>query len=320
MSTFIVECPPETWARAGFDRLTDSDTCRYLDRVFKDDLDGEPLLSNNFVKWMNFPLIRNRRWHHRRAVLVGDAAHTAHFSIGSGTKLALEDAVALAAALERSDGVEAALAAYEAARKPVVDAFQEAARRSLEWLEGVEPHLALPPLPFAYKHMMRSRRIGHERLKRMDPAFVARYEAWRRGQPAAGPVPAEFLDLFRKPSIAHLATLMPDGTPHVTPVWVDYDGRHLLVNSAAGRRKDLNMAERRRVAIEIADPDNPDRYLAVRGSVVEITEVGAEAHLDRLARRYLGRDRYPDSYRFPGEVRRIYRIAPEKVATWDPFG
>jgi PPOX class probable F420-dependent enzyme len=301
MSTFIVECPPETWARAGFDRLTDSDTCRYLDRVFKDDLDGEPLLSNNFVKWMNFPLIRNRRWHHRRVVLVGDAAHTAHFSIGSGTKLALEDAVALAAALERSDGVEAA-------------------RRSLEWLEGVEPHLALPPLPFAYKHMMRSRRIGHERLKRMDPAFVARYEAWRRGQPAAGPVPAEFLDLFRKPSIAHLATLMPDGTPHVTPVWVDYDGRHLLVNSAAGRRKDLNMAERRRVAIEIADPDNPDRYLAVRGSVVEITEVGAEAHLDRLARRYLGRDRYPDSYRFPGEVRRIYRIAPEKVTTWDPFG
>jgi anthraniloyl-CoA monooxygenase len=320
MSTFIVECPPETWARAGFDRLTDSDTCRYLDRVFKDDLDGEPLLSNNFVKWLNFPLIRNRRWHHRNTVLVGDAAHTAHFSIGSGTKLALEDAIALAAAFARPGRVEAALAAYEAARKPVVDAFQEAALRSLEWLERVEPHLALPPLPFAYKHMMRSRRIGYERLKRMDPAFVARYDAWKRGQPAVGPIPAEFLDLFRKPSIAHLATLMPDGTPHVTPVWVDYDGRHLLVNSAAGRRKDLNMAERRRVAIEIADPDNPDRYLAVRGSVVEITEVGAEAHLDRLARRYLGRDRYPDSYRFPGEVRRIYRIAPEKVATWDPFG
>ncbi len=320
MSTFIVECPPETWARAGFDRLTDSDTCRYLDRVFKDDLDGEPLLSNNFVKWLNFPLIKNRRWHHRHAVLVGDAAHTAHFSIGSGTKLALEDAIALAAALERPGRVEDALAAYEAARKPVVDAFQEAALRSLEWLERVEPHLALEPVPFAYKHMMRSRRIGYERLRRMDPAFVARYDEWKRGQPAAGPIPAEFLDLFQKPTVAHLATQMPDGTPQVTPVWVDYDGRHLLVNSAAGRRKDLNMAERRHVAIEIADPDNPNRYVAVRGSVVEITEAGADEHLDRLARRYLGRDRYPESYRFPGEVRRIYKIAPEKVTTWDPFG
>jgi anthraniloyl-CoA monooxygenase len=319
-STFIVECPPETWARAGLESLSDPDTCRYLARVFKDDLDGEPLLSNNFVKWLNFPLIKNRRWHHGRAVLVGDAAHTAHFSIGSGTKLALEDAIALAGALERPGPVEAALAAYEAARKPVVDAFQEAALRSLEWLERVEPHLDLEPLPFAYKHMMRSRRIGYERLKRMDPEFVARYDAWKRAQPSAGPIPAEFLDLFQKASFAHLATLMPDGSPHLTPVWVDYDGRHVLVNSAAGRRKDLNMTERHRVAIEIADPDNPNRYVAVRGPVVEITEVGADAHLDRLARRYLGRDRYPDSYRFPGEVRRIYKIAPEKVTTWDPFG
>jgi anthraniloyl-CoA monooxygenase len=320
MSTFIVECPPETWERAGFDRLSASDTCRYLGRVFGDDLDGAPLLSNNFVKWVNFPLIRNRRWYHRRTVLVGDAAHTAHFSIGSGTKLALEDAIALRTALDRADDVAGALAAYEAARKPLVDAFQEAALRSLEWLERVEPHLGLEPLPFAYKHMLRSRRIGHERLRRMDPAFVARYEAWRSRQPVTGPIPAEFLDLFRKPAIAHLATLMPDGTPQVTPVWVDYDGGHVLVNSAAGRRKDLNMAERPRVALEIADPDNPNRYVTVRGSVVEISEVGADEHLDRLARRYLGRDRYPDTFRFPGEVRRIYRIAPEKVTTWDPFG
>jgi PPOX class probable F420-dependent enzyme len=168
--------------------------------------------------------------------------------------------------------------------------------------------------------MMRSRRIGHARLTRMDPAFAARYDAWKRGRPAAGPIPAEFLDLFEKPSIAHLSTLMPDGTPQVTPVWVDYDGRHVLVNSAAGRRKDLNMTARKAVALEIADPADPNRYVAVRGTVVDISEDGADAHLDRLARRYLGRDRYPDSYRFPGEVRRIYRIAPEKVSTWDPFG
>jgi anthraniloyl-CoA monooxygenase len=321
MSTFIVECSPETWARAGFDRLTDSDTCRYLARVFRDDLDGEPLLSNNFVKWLNFPLVKNRRWHHGHIVLAGDAAHTAHFSIGSGTKLALEDAIALADSLAQPGRpVPAALAAYEAARKPRVDAFQAAALRSLEWLERVEPHLGLDPLPFAYKHMMRSRRIGRDRLKRMDPVFAARYDAWKRGRPAAGPIPAEFLDLFDKPSIGHLSTLMPDGSPQVTPVWVDYDGHHVLVNSAAGRRKDLNMTERKQVALEIADPDDPNRYVAVRGSVVEITQDGADAHLDRLARRYLGRDRYPDSYRFPGEVRRIYRIAPEKVTTWDPFG
>jgi PPOX class probable F420-dependent enzyme len=252
--------------------------------------------------------------------LVGDAAHTAHFSIGSGTKLALEDAIALARALGEHAQVEAALAAFESARKPVVDAFQAAALKSLTWLENVEPHLALEPIPFTYKHMMRSQRIGYTRLKLMDPAFVALYDGWRERQPPAGPIPRDFLDLFTKATFAHLATLMPDGSPQVTPVWVDFDGRHILVNSAAGRQKDLNMEKRRQVAIEIPDPDNPNRYLAVRGAVVEITEEGADAHLDRLARRYLNRDKYPDSYRFPGEVRRIYKIAPRRVTAWDPFG
>lgn len=319
-STFIVECPPETWGRAGLERMPAVETCEYLARVFKEDLAGQPLLANDFVRWLNFPLVKTRHWHHRHAVLVGDAAHTAHFSIGSGTKLAIEDASALAVAFERHRRLEEALPDYERARKAAVDAFQEAALRSLVWLERVEPHLALESLPFAYKHMMRSRRMGYDRLKRMDPAFVARYDDWKRKRPSPGPIPADFLDLFDKPTFAHLATLMPDGTPQVTPVWVDYDGRHILINSAAGRQKDLNMERRRYVAIEIPDPDNPNRYLAVRGPVVEITGVGADEHLDRLARRYLGRDRYPDSYRFPGEVRRIYKIAPKKVTTWDPFG
>jgi PPOX class probable F420-dependent enzyme len=189
------------------------------------------------------------------------------------------------------------------------------------WLEQVQEQLDLDPVPFAYRLMTRSRRVGYNRLQRRDPEFVARYDAWRREQaPAAGPIPAEYLDLFRKRTFAHLATLMPDGTPHVTPVWVDYDGRFILVNSAAGRQKDLNMEKRRHVAIEIADPDNPNRYLHVRGPVVEISEVGADEHLDRLARRYLGMERYPPSWRFPGEVRRIYKIAPTRVSTWDPFG
>jgi anthraniloyl-CoA monooxygenase len=320
-STFIVECPPETWTRAGFERMSDAETCAYLAQVFKDDLEGQPLLSNNFVKWLNFSLIKNKRWSHKHVVLLGDALHTAHFSIGSGTKLALEDAIALAGAFAEHRAVPDALAAFQQVRKPVVDGFQDAAYASLVWLEQVQEHLHLDPVPFAYRLMTRSRRVGYGRLQRKDPAFVALYDEWRRGQAsAAGPIPAEFLDLFRKRTFAHLATLMPDGTPHVTPVWVDYDGRHVLVNSAAGRQKDLNMTRRRHVAIEIADPDNPNRYLHVRGPVVEITEEGADAHLDALARRYLGLDAYPPGWRFPGEVRRLYRIAPERVGTWDPFG
>jgi hypothetical protein len=106
----------------------------------------------------------------------------------------------------------------------------------------------------------------------------------------------------------------------VTLVWVDYDGRYILVNSAKGRQKDISMEKRRHVAFEIMDPDNPNRYLAVRGPVVEITETGADEHLDRLAQRYLSRPGYPPTWRFPGEVRRIYKIDPQHVTSWEPFG
>jgi anthraniloyl-CoA monooxygenase len=318
-STFIVECPPETWARAGFEGMSEAETCAYLAEVFKDDLGGQALLANNFVRWLNFPLVRNRHWSHRQVVLLGDALHTAHFSIGSGTKLAVEDAIALARALAEHAAVPRALEAFERTRKPVVEAFQAAAYQSLLWLEQVQSQLALDPVPFAYRLMTRSRRVGYRRLQRKDPAFVERFDRWK-AEHAPGPIPWEYRDLFERATYAHLATLMPDGTPQVTPVWVDYDGRHLLVNSAAGRQKDLNMTARRHVAIEIPDPDNPNRYVAVRGQVVDITEVGADAHLDRLAGRYLGLDRYPTTWRYPGEVRRIYRIAPNRVTTWDPFG
>ena len=142
----------------------------------------------------------------------------------------------------------------------------------------------------------------------------------RKAQPQAGPIPDEYLDLFQKKTFGHLSTLMPDGTPHVTSVWVDYDGKHILINSARGRLKDRNMERRRHVALEITDPDNPDRYVAVRGPVVEITEAGADEHLDKLAQRYLEKDAYPPGMRFPGEVRCIYKIEPKHVSTWNPFG
>jgi PPOX class probable F420-dependent enzyme len=121
-------------------------------------------------------------------------------------------------------------------------------------------------------------------------------------------IPEEYTDLFEKKAFASLATLMPDGTPQVTPVWVDYDGKHLLINSARGRRKDKNMEQNPAVAVSIIDPDNPYRYLEVRGRVAEITEQGADEHIDRMAKKYLGKDKYP--FRQPGEVRVLYKIEP----------
>ena len=121
-------------------------------------------------------------------------------------------------------------------------------------------------------------------------------------------IPEKYVDLFSKKAFANLATVNPDGTPQVTPVWVDYDGTHVLVNSARGRRKDKNMETNPAVAISILDPDNPYRYLEVRGRVAEITEDGADEHIDKMAKKYLGQDKYP--FRQPGEVRVIFKIEP----------
>ena len=122
-------------------------------------------------------------------------------------------------------------------------------------------------------------------------------------------IPEKYLDLFEKKAFAHLATVMPDGSPQVTPVWCDYDGAHVLVNSARGRRKDKNMESNPVVSLSIQDPENPYRYLEVRGRVAEITEEGADDHIDKMAKKYLGEDKYP--FRQPGEVRVLYKIKPE---------
>jgi PPOX class probable F420-dependent enzyme len=124
-------------------------------------------------------------------------------------------------------------------------------------------------------------------------------------------IPEPYIDLFEKPAFAHLATLMENGSPQVTPVWVDYDGTHVRVNSAKGRVKDKNMRRDPRVALSIPDPANPYRYLEVRGRVVGISEEGADAHIDKLAQKYLGK---PYPFRQPGEVRVIYVIEPEKTS------
>ena len=125
-------------------------------------------------------------------------------------------------------------------------------------------------------------------------------------------IPEKYRDLFDKKAFAHLATLNSDGTPQVTPVWVDYDGTHIVVNSARGRRKDKNMERNRAVALSLQDPDNPYRYLEVRGRVEEITEDGADQHIDKLAKKYMGVDKYP--YRQASEKRVMYKIKPEHTS------
>lgn len=181
-STFIVECNETTWANAGFEQMSEAETCAYLAEVFKKDLDGHALLANNFVRWLNFPLIKNRQWHHGNVVLLGDALHTAHFSIGSGTKLALEDAIALARSFAEGRDTEATLAEFQRLRKPIIDAYQDAAFASLLMFENAEQDMHLDPLPFAFKLMTRSKKIDYERLKKRDPQFVAEYERWRAAQ------------------------------------------------------------------------------------------------------------------------------------------
>ena len=125
-------------------------------------------------------------------------------------------------------------------------------------------------------------------------------------------IPEKYRDLFEKKAFASLGTLMPDGRPQVTPVWCDFDGEYIIFNSAKGRQKDRNVRRDPRVALAIVDPDNPYRYLEIRGKVMEITEQGADAHIDKMAKKYLGQDKYP--FRQPGEVRVLYKIKPEHTS------
>ncbi len=183
-STFIVEATDATWRAACLDRATEQQTLDFCEALFAEELQGHRLVANRSV-WRNFGTLRNERCHHGKAVLVGDAAHTAHFSIGAGTKLAMEDAIALARALERERDVPAALAAYEAERRATVDSTQRAAQVSLQWFEDSERYMSLEPVQFAFNLLTRSLRITHDNLKVRDPAFVASVDRWFAEQAAA---------------------------------------------------------------------------------------------------------------------------------------
>ena len=188
-ATFILETTEATWRRAGLDQASEADTVAFAERLFAEELGGHRLLANRSL-WRSFPTVRNASWHHGRVVLVGDAAHTAHFSVGSGTKLAMEDAIALAGALQRHPDVPAALAAYEAERRPEVEALQRAAQVSLQWFEDTEryvdgPRGGLAPLPFAFSLLTRSLRVTHENLRLRDRRLVAAVDGWVAAQAAA---------------------------------------------------------------------------------------------------------------------------------------
>ncbi|GGP68365.1 bifunctional salicylyl-CoA 5-hydroxylase/oxidoreductase [Streptomyces calvus] len=174
-STVIVEMREEVWRAAGFDETEESESVERCAKIFADALGGRPLRSNNST-WTTFRTVVNERWSHGNVVLLGDAAHTAHFSIGSGTKLAVEDALALAACLDEHASPADALAAYEAERRPVVASTQRAARASLEWFENLSMYLGQSPRQFAFNLLTRSRRVTHDNLRLRDPRFTGAVE------------------------------------------------------------------------------------------------------------------------------------------------
>ena len=193
MSTFIVELAEDTWTRSGqvdaSERSwkpgeSDERGMAFCAAVFADALQGKPLLGNN-SRWIRFATVRTRCWRDGNLILIGDAAHTAHFSIGSGTKLAMEDALALAACLHENPSVDSALAAYETERRPVVESAQRAAQASLEWFENISQYTRQEPLQFAFNLLTRSRRVTYWNLKARDPEFVAEVDRWfnKGGEP-----------------------------------------------------------------------------------------------------------------------------------------
>lgn len=174
-STFIVECDPQTWNNAQFEKMSSEKTLDYVAEVFAHDLNGHKLLSNN-SKWINFLLVKNQNWFFDNVVLVGDALHTAHFSIGSGTKLAIEDAIALAESFQQTTNVSEALTHFTQTRRPVIEDYQAAAFESMRWFENAASYMHLGPMQLAFVLMTRSGRVTYEDLKRRSPEFINQYE------------------------------------------------------------------------------------------------------------------------------------------------
>ncbi|WP_202731075.1 FAD-dependent monooxygenase [Achromobacter xylosoxidans] len=176
LSTFLVEVDPDSWRRAGLDTASEEESRRYCARVFGDELGANGLQGNRSL-WFEANIVRNERWSHENIVLLGDALRTVHFSLGSGTRMAMQDAIALHQGLLRHPGdVPGAFAQFEALRRPASSSFQAAAGRSLDWYENVAAKMHLDPVAFAYDYMRRTDQVSHDDLRQRDPAFAAAYE------------------------------------------------------------------------------------------------------------------------------------------------
>ena len=180
-STFLVECDAETWANAGLAERSEDDGRLYCEDVFRGDLAGHRLLTNR-SSWLGFKVVTNQRWSHDNVVLIGDALRTVHFSIGSGTRMALEDAIVLAQAFAAHRDVGPALAEFERVRRPAVERFLTVAAHSFVWYERMREKLSLDPVPFAYDYVMRGGTVSHERLRQRSPKLAAAWEAYARAQ------------------------------------------------------------------------------------------------------------------------------------------
>jgi anthraniloyl-CoA monooxygenase len=226
-STFIVECAPDTWAALGFDRMTQEETVARLEAIFAQHLGGNPLMSNaahlrGAALWLNFRRVLCERWAYRNLILLGDAAHTAHFSIGSGTKLALEDAIKLAEVLSRPGlSRDDALAEYQAERSVEVLKLQNSARNSTEWFETLGRYLDFAPIQFAYSLLTRSQRVSHENLRLRDRNWLEGVERWfhaEAGSPTTRAVPPMFAPFrLREMSLANRVVVSPMATYSAAP-------------------------------------------------------------------------------------------------------
>lgn len=254
-STFIVETTDDTWRRAGMDRAAEPETIRFLSHLFREELGDIPLVGNRSA-WRRFPTVRCARWWAAASppaspapagppvpvVLLGDAAHTAHFSVGSGTRLAMEDAIALASALNppgdeapsrelAPDDLTARLAAYEAERRPAVESLQRAAQASLQWFEDTERYMDMAPVQFAFSLLTRSLRISHENLRQRDPAFVEEVDRWvaRKAREQTGGQVAE-----RQPRRDARGGRGPGDRPPPPPLFTPFRLRELVLPNRVG--------------------------------------------------------------------------------------
>jgi len=235
-STWIIECPEHTWRRLGFDAMDEAESLQACEALFAEELQGHRLMTNRSL-WTSFLLVRNESWHRGNVVLLGDAAHTAHFSIGSGTKLAMEDAIALSQAfLRHPRDLERALVDYELERQPVVERFQQAAGESAAYFSRVEQYAHMDPMPFAFNLLTRSGRVTHANLAQRDPQFVRVLDAWfHGGVPGAVAPPPLFAPWRDLRNRVVRATAEPDRMPELArsgaglvlagPVATTLDGR-----------------------------------------------------------------------------------------------